>query len=78
MRQASFDVIVIGSGAAGLRAALSVRAAGLSVCVVSKGSPGKSTCTGFSAGVMAGSAGTEKRDTHLQHTLTSGRGLNEA
>jgi fumarate reductase (CoM/CoB) subunit A len=77
MRQASFDVIVIGSGAAGLRAALSVRAAGLSVCVVSKGSPGKSTCTGFSAGVMAGCAGTEKSDTHLQNTLTSGRGLNE-
>ena len=77
MRQAFFDVIVIGSGAAGLRAALSVRAAGLSVCVVSKGSPGKSTCTWFSAGVMAGRAGTEKSDTHLQNTLTSGRGLNE-
>ena len=77
MRQGSFDVIVIGSGAAGLRAALSARTAGLSVCVVSKGSPGKSTCTGFSAGVMAGSAGAEKSDTHLQNTLTSGRGLNE-
>jgi succinate dehydrogenase/fumarate reductase flavoprotein subunit len=77
MRQVSFDVIVIGSGAAGLRAAISARTAGLSVCVVSKGSPGKSTCTGFSAGVMAGSAGTEKSDTHLQNTLTSGRGLNE-
>lgn len=78
MRQVSFDVIVIGSGAAGLRAALSVRAAGLSVCVVSKGSPGKSTCTGFSAGVMAGSPGGEIRDTHLEHTLTAGRGLNES
>jgi succinate dehydrogenase/fumarate reductase flavoprotein subunit len=76
MRQASFDVIVIGSGAAGLRAALSVRAAGLSVCVVSKGSPGKSTCTWFSAGVMAGSAGAEIPNTHLQRTLAAGRGLN--
>ncbi|HEX5681029.1 MAG TPA: FAD-binding protein [Desulfobacterales bacterium] len=78
MRQASFDVIVIGSGAAGLRAALSVRAAGLSVCVVSKASPGKSTCTWFSAGVMAGSAGADIRHTHLQRTLAAGRGLNEA
>jgi succinate dehydrogenase/fumarate reductase flavoprotein subunit len=78
MRQASFDVIVIGSGAAGLRAALSVRAAGLSVCVVSKASPGKSTCTWFSAGMMAGSAGADLRHTHLQRTLAAGRGLNEA
>jgi fumarate reductase (CoM/CoB) subunit A len=77
MRQAPFDVIVIGSGAAGLRAALSVRAAGLSVCVVSKGSPGKSTCTWFSAGVMAGSTGVDIRHTHLQRTLAAGRGLNE-
>jgi succinate dehydrogenase/fumarate reductase flavoprotein subunit len=76
MRQVSFDVIVIGSGAAGLRAAISARTAGRSVCVVSKGNPGKSTCTGFSGGVMAGSAGKGKNDTHLQRTLTAGRGLN--
>ena len=76
MEQVSFDVIVIGSGAAGLRAALSAREAGLSVCVVSKGNPGKSTCTAFSAGVMAGSASGDQRDTHLQRTLTAGRGLN--
>ena len=75
MRQVSYDVIVIGSGAAGLRAAISARTAGLSVCVVSKGSPGKSTCTWFSAGVMAGSAGADIRDTHLQRTLSAGRGL---
>ena len=77
MEHISFDVIVIGSGAAGLRAALSAREAGLSVGVVSKGNPGKSTCTGFSAGVMAGSASGDQRDTHLQRTLTAGRGLNE-
>jgi succinate dehydrogenase/fumarate reductase flavoprotein subunit len=78
MEQTSFDIIVIGSGAAGLRAAISVRAAGLSVCVVSKGSPGKSTCTGFSAGVMAGSAGDDQRNAHRRSTVAAGRGLNEA
>jgi L-aspartate oxidase len=77
MDHISFDVIVLGSGAAGLRAALSAREAGLSVGVVSKGNPGKSTCTGFSAGVMAGSASAAQRNTHLQRTLTAGRGLNE-
>lgn len=77
MEHVSFDVIVIGSGAAGLRAALSARETGLSVGVVSKGNPGKSTCTGFSAGVMAGSSSADQRDTHLQRTLMAGRGLNE-
>jgi succinate dehydrogenase/fumarate reductase flavoprotein subunit len=77
MKEASFDVIVIGSGAAGLRAALSVRDAGLSVCVVSEGNPGKSTCTGYSGGVMAGSLGADKGAAHLQRTLAAGRGLNE-
>ena len=45
--------------------------------MVSKGPPGKSTCTGFSAGVMAGSASRDQRNTHLRRTLTAGRGLNE-
>ncbi len=78
MEHASFDVIVIGSGAAGLRAAVSVAEAGLSVCVVSKGSPGKSTCTWFSGGVMAGSAVADQPDAHRQRTLTAGRGLNDS
>lgn len=76
LQHVSFDIIVIGSGAAGLRAAISAREAGLSVCVVSKGSPGKSTCTGFSAGVMAGGASEDQRGSHRQRTVTAGRGLN--
>lgn len=78
MEHTSFDVIVIGSGAAGLRAAVSAREAGLSVCVVSKGNPGKSTCTWFSGGVMAGSEGADQRGSHRLRTLTAGRGLNDA
>ncbi len=78
MDHVSFDIIIIGSGAAGLRAAISAREAGLSVCVVSKGSPGKSTCTGLSGGVMAGSAHGDTHDTHRQRTVTAGRGLNES
>lgn len=77
MEHLPFDIIIIGSGAAGLRAAISARGAGLSVCVVSKGSPGKSTCTGVSGGVMAGSADMDNHDVHLQRTLMAGRGLND-
>jgi succinate dehydrogenase/fumarate reductase flavoprotein subunit len=77
MEHVHFDVVIIGSGAAGLRAAISVRNAGLSVCVVSKGSPGKSTCTVFSGGVMAGSSDRDALDSHRERTLTAGRGLND-
>ena len=51
--------------------------AGLEVMVISKGKPGKSTCTGYSAGVMAGSQITAALKTHLERTLESGRGLNQ-
>jgi succinate dehydrogenase/fumarate reductase flavoprotein subunit len=77
METTSFDVIVIGSGAAGLRAALAAREAGRTVSVVSKGGPGKSTCTGWSAGVMAGSAPEDPPGFHFQKTMAAGRGLND-
>ena len=77
MEQLSCDVLVIGSGAAGLRAAIAAREAGLEVMVISKGKPGKSTCTGFSAGVLAGSQNAAALKTHLKRTLEAGRGLNQ-
>ncbi|MGP8051704.1 MAG: FAD-dependent oxidoreductase [Desulfobaccales bacterium] len=77
MEYLSCDVLVLGSGAAGLRAASAARQAGLEVLVISKGKPGKSTCTGFSAGVMAGSQNAAALETHLERTLEAGRGLNQ-
>jgi len=77
MEHLSCDVLVIGSGAAGLRAAIAAREAGLEVMVISKGKPGKSTCTGFSAGVLAGSQNAAALKTHLERTLEAGRGLNQ-
>ena len=77
MEHLSYDVLIIGSGAAGLRAAVSAREAGLDVCVVSKGSPGKSTCTSFSAGVMAGSVHAASRKAHRESTLRAGRDINQ-
>ncbi len=71
------DVLVLGSGAAGLRAAIAAREKGLEVLVASKGVPGKSTCTWFSGGVMAGTADGAATDGHLQRTLMAGRGTNQ-
>jgi fumarate reductase (CoM/CoB) subunit A len=77
MERLSYDVLILGSGAAGLRAAVSSREAGLSTCVVSKGPMGKSTCTWLSAGVMASGTDASELDAHLESTLLAGRGINQ-
>lgn len=77
MGNLSCDVLILGSGSAGLRAAISVREAGLEACVISKGPPGKSTCTWLSAGVIAGSANAASGNAHLNNTLIAGRGINQ-
>ena len=45
MEHIHWDVLVVGSGAAGLRAAIAAHNKGLSVCVISKGLPGMGTST---------------------------------
>ena len=77
MQHISCDVLILGSGSAGLRAAISSREANLSVCVVSKGLPGKSTSTWMSAGVMAGSTNPATLNAHFDRTLVAGRGINQ-
>jgi len=77
MEHVSCDVLIVGSGAAGLRAAISAKEAGLDVCVISKGLPGKASCTILSAGVFAGVAGPEEAESHIHNTLQAGRGINQ-
>jgi fumarate reductase (CoM/CoB) subunit A len=72
-----FDVLVIGTGAAGLRAAIAARQMGVTVGLVSKGKAGKSTCTGFSGGVIAGTPEGHDPARHFERTLQAGRELNE-
>jgi len=71
------DVLVIGSGAAGLRAAIAAKNMDCDVAVISKGSPGKGTCTILSGGVFAGTPPGEPFETHLNQTLKAGRGINQ-
>ena len=71
------DVLVIGSGAAGLRAAAAAKQAGAHVLVVSRGAPGKASATIVSGGAFAGSRDGESTAGHLERTLQAGRGLNQ-
>lgn len=77
MEHLACHVLVVGSGAAGLRAAIAARESGLEVLVVSKSGPGKATCTWLSAGVMAGSPPGGRLDEHFEQTLQAGRGINQ-
>lgn len=77
METVQTEVLVIGGGGAGLRAALAAREKGAEVTIVSKTPLGKSTCTYLSAGAFtAASEGFSKAD-HLRVTLKAGKGINE-
>lgn len=79
MEKLSCDILVIGSGAAGLRAAIAAREAGAEeVWVLSKSPPGLGTCTILSGGAFGGALGGLSREEHLARTIESGRGINQS
>ena len=71
------DGWVIGSGAAGLMAAIKAKQAGADVAVVGKSGPGKGTATTFAVGGFAGPWDGQSEDEYKERVLTAGRGLNE-
>jgi len=75
-----YDVLVIGSGGAGLSAALSAKSAGASVLVVSEGFPTRSQTCMAQGGINAALA-NEQEDSvalHIEDTLRSSKGLGSA
>lgn len=87
MRLADFmetitDVLVIGGGGAGLRAAIAAREKGAEVLLVSKSPPGYGNNTAIAGGAFAAAGGwREPRDNpevYLEDTLRSGRFINNA
>jgi succinate dehydrogenase/fumarate reductase flavoprotein subunit len=77
MEKISSDVLVIGNGAAGLRAAIASREAGADVLVISKSPPGLGTCTLLSGGALGAALGGLSQEAHRAITLDSGRGVNQ-
>src|SRR5437762_1768641 len=74
-----YDVLVIGAGGAGLRAAIEARAAGLSVGVICKSLLGKAHTVMAEGGMAAALANVDERDSwkvHFSDTMRGGQYLN--
>ena len=72
----STDVLVVGSGAAGLRAAIEVREQGLDALVVSKAPAGYNNCTIMAGAGFLAAVGGMTPEEHVRRTLGVGKGLN--
>src|SRR5438046_2669047 len=69
------DVIVLGSGAAGLSCALRLAQQGHAVTVVSKGSLSSGSTLWAQGGISAVFDKDDSLDAHVRDTLTAGAGL---
>ena len=76
MRCLHTDVLVVGSGIAGLYAAICCRQAGLRVTICSKSRPGAGSCSALSQGHFRSETRRFSKAEHRRLTLEAGRGLN--
>lgn len=72
------DVVVVGSGIAGLSVALRARAMGHRVIVVTKGRIEQGSTAWAQGGIAAALAADDSPDDHLRDTITAGAGLCDA
>ena len=75
-----YDVVVIGAGGAGLRAAIESQAAGMKTGVICKSLLGKAHTVMAEGGIAASLANVDDRDNwkvHLRDTLRGGKLLNQ-
>ncbi len=70
-----FDYLILGSGAAGLTAALELAQSGAQVAVLSKSDLSAGASQWAQGGVAAALSETDSVETHLQDTLIAGAGL---
>src|SRR6185295_2178580 len=79
LRRYDVDVLIVGAGGAGLRAAIEASAAGLKVAVVSKSLLGKAHTVMAEGGVAAALANVDDRDSwrvHFSDTMRGGQYIN--
>ncbi|HOO93844.1 MAG TPA: FAD-binding protein, partial [Opitutales bacterium] len=70
-----YDVIVAGSGIAGLSFALKVADAGFSICIVTKKGIDDSNTNHAQGGIACVTSGTDDFEKHIADTMTAGAGL---
>jgi L-aspartate oxidase len=70
-----YDLIVVGSGIAGLYAALQAREAGARVLVVTKGGIGEASTRYAQGGIAAAVGPGDSAEDHLRDTIEAGAGL---
>jgi len=79
MERYAYDVVVIGAGGAGLRAAIAAREAGKSVAILSKSLFGKAHTVMAEGGIAAAMANVNANDSwkvHFCDTMRGGKFLN--
>jgi succinate dehydrogenase/fumarate reductase flavoprotein subunit len=76
MEELFTDILVIGSGLAGIASALEAERLGLKVLMIGKFSIGMGTNTSITNGAFTTANSRFSEEEHLQATLESGRGLN--
>ena len=79
MQRHNFDVVVIGAGGAGLRAAVEARSAGLRVAIICKSLFGKAHTVMAEGGVAASMGNVNEKDgwqVHFRDTMRGGKFLN--
>ncbi len=72
------DVLIVGGGIAGLRAAVAAKRAGASVALVTQSHPARSYSVSVQDGVNASNGAEESRQSHVAETLAAGAGLNDS
>lgn len=77
MEELTTDILVIGSGLAGVLSALEAEKTGLRVLMVGKFTIGMGTNTSLANGAFTASNASFSKEDHLQATLESGKGLNQ-
>ncbi len=71
----SFDILIIGSGGAGLTSALSAYDESLKIAVVSKSYPNNSQTSMAQGGINAAISSEDSINSHIEDTLKSSKGL---
>ena len=77
MNSTETDVLVIGSGVAGLCAAIEAKRRGSTVTLVSKSPIGFNSCSSYSMGILRVAINGVSQERHLKDTLEGGKFINQ-